>query len=396
MALKPIDTIDKIEINDDRYSRLELITWWDQEILKNARILVAGCGALGNEIVKNLAMLGVGNIYVIDMDKVEKSNLSRSVLFRKEDEGRYKAEVISKRAKEINDEINIKYFNGNIHNLGLGIFKSFDLIIGGLDNREARLFINQSCWKVNRPWIDGAIEVLTGVARMFIPPDGACYECTMSETDYKLINKRMSCMLLGIDEIVAGKIPTTPTIASIIAGVQVQEAIKYLHKREDLQLLSGRGFIFNGSINDSYNIEYQRNEECPSHYTFENIQKINKKFDEAKISDVIEFGKNYFKSDDFIIEFNNEIVSELTDENKNTVKEYFANLNLMSVKDVKLDDGSLLSYKSFHSFNAKSEIAKKYYEMKIADFKIPYNDILILRKDGNEIQIEFESIEIFK
>jgi len=396
MALKPIDTIDKIEINDDRYSRLELITWWDQEILKNARILVAGCGALGNEIVKNLAMLGVGNIYVIDMDKVEKSNLSRSVLFRKEDEGRYKAEVISKRAKEINDEINIKYFNGNIYNLGIGIFKSFDLIIGGLDNREARLFINQSCWKVNRPWIDGAIEVLTGVARMFIPPDGACYECTMSETDYKLINKRMSCMLLGIDEIVSGKIPTTPTIASIIAGVQVQEAIKYLHKREDLQLLSGRGFIFNGSINDSYNIEYQRNEECPSHYTFENIQKINKKFDEAKISDVIEFGKNYFKSDDFIIEFNNEIVSELTDENKNTVKEYFANLNLMSVKDVKLDDGSLLSYKSFHSFNAKSEIAKKYYEMKIADFKIPYNDILILRKDGNEIQIEFESIEIFK
>ncbi|MCY7362862.1 MAG: hypothetical protein LH629_12475, partial [Ignavibacteria bacterium] len=104
----------------------------------------------------------------------------------------------------------------------------------------------------------------------------------------------------------------------------------------------------------------------------------------------------YFKSDDFIIEFNNEIVSELTDENKNVVKEYFANLNLMSVKDVKLDDGSLLSYKSFHSFNAKSEIAKKYYEMKIADFKIPYNDILILRKDGNEIQIEFESIEIFK
>jgi len=396
MALKPKDKISTIEINDDRYSRLELITWWDQDILKNARILVAGCGALGNEIVKNLAMLGVGNIYVIDMDKVEKSNLSRSVLFRKEDEGSYKAEVISKRAKEINDEINIKYFNGNIHNLGLGIFKSFDLIIGGLDNREARLFINQSCWKVNRPWIDGAIEVLTGVARMFIPPDGACYECTMSETDYKLINKRMSCMLLGIDEIVAGKIPTTPTIASIIAGVQVQEAIKYLHKREDLQLLNGRGFIFNGSINDSYNIEYQRNEDCPSHYTFENIHKINKKFDEAKISDVVEFGKNYFKSDDFIIEFNNEIVSELTDEKKNVVKEYFANLNLMSVKDVKLDDGSLLSYKSFHSFNAKSEIAKKYYEMKIADFKIPYNDILILRKDGNEIQIEFESIEIFK
>ena len=385
-----------IEINDDRYSRLGLITWWDQDILKNARIFIAGCGALGNEIVKNLAMLGVGNIFVADMDKVEKSNLSRSVLFRKEDEGKPKAEVISIRAKEINDEVSIKYFNGNIYSLGLGIFKSFDLVIGGLDNREARLFINQSCWKVNRPWIDGAIEVLTGVARMFVPPEGACYECTMSETDYILINKRKSCMLLGIDEIVQGKIPTTPTIASVIAGVQVQEAVKYLHKRDDLILLNGKGFIFNGSINDSYNIEYQRNEDCPSHYTFEDIHRIGKKFDEVKLNDITDYGKKHFGSSDFVIEFNNEIVYELADENNNPVKEFFGNLNLMSVKDVKAEDGSLLKFKSFHNFNASSDTADKCSNVKIADMKIPYNDIITLRKDESEIHIEFESSEIFK
>jgi molybdopterin/thiamine biosynthesis adenylyltransferase len=363
MSLETNEPMEINDLDDSRYSRLELITWWDQNILKNARILVVGCGALGNEIVKNLAMLGIGNIYVVDMDNVEKSNLSRSVLFRKEDEGKPKAEVICKHAKEVNDEININYFNGNIYNLGLGIFKNFDLIIGGLDNREARLFINQSCWKVNRPWIDGAIEVLTGVARMFIPPDGACYECTMSETDYKLINKRKSCMLLGIDEIVSGKIPTTPTIASIIAGVQVQDAVKFLHKREDLQLLNGKGFIFNGNINDSYNVEYQRNEDCPSHYTFESasIHNLNKSFNKAKVSDIIDFGKKHFNSDDFIIEFNNEIVYELNDENNKPVKEFFANLNLMSVKDVKTADGNLLSYKSFHNFNANSEHAKKIF-----------------------------------
>lgn len=385
-----------LEINDDRYSRLELITWWDQDILRNSKILVAGCGALGNEIVKNLAMLGVGYICVADMDNVEKSNLSRSVLFRKEDEGKPKAEVICRRAKEVNDEISIKYFNGNIYNLGLGIFRSFDLIIGGLDNREARLFINQSCWKINRPWIDGAIEVLTGVARMFVPPEGACYECTMSETDYKLINKRKSCMLLGIDEIEQGKIPTTPTIASVIAGVQVQEAVKYLHNRNDLKLLSGKGFIFNGSINDSYNIEYQRNEDCPSHYTFDDIFKSEKKFDEVTLGDVIAYGKKHFESDDFIIEFNNEIVYELTDENNKPVNEFFANLNLMSVKDVKAEDGSLLKFRSFHNFKASSETAKKYSDIKIAEMKIPYNDILTLRKDENEIHLEFESTEIFK
>ncbi|MDQ3019856.1 MAG: ThiF family adenylyltransferase [Bacteroidota bacterium] len=385
-----------LEITDDRYSRFELITWWDQNILRNAKILVVGCGALGNEIVKNLAMLGVGNICVVDMDKVEKSNLTRSVLFRKDDEGISKAEVICRRAKEINEEINIQYFDGNVFNLGLGVFKTFDLIIGGLDNREARLFINQSCWKINRPWIDGAIEVLTGVARMFIPPDNTCYECTMSEIDYKLINKRKSCMLLGLDDITEGKIPTTPTIASIIAGVQVQEAIKYLHKRDDLIFLNSKGFIFNGNTNDSYIIEYQKNDNCPSHYTFDNIQKINKKFDKAKLSDVIEFGKKYFHENSFQIEFNNEIVYELVNESKMEVKEFFANQKLMSVKDVKLPDGNFLKIKSFHNLNSISGLAVKLFDKKLSELKIPFNDILILRKDETEIQIEFDSSGIFK
>lgn len=384
-----------IEINDDLYSRLELITWWDQNILKNAKILVAGCGALGNEIVKNLAMLGVGNICVADMDKVEKSNLTRSVLFRKTDEGKSKAKVICERAKEINEDINIKYFDGNIFNFGLGVFKSFDLIIGGLDNREARLFINQSCWKVNKPWIDGAIEILTGVARMFIPPDNACYECTMSEVDYKIINKRKSCMLLGLDEIIDGKIPTTPTIASIIAGIQVQEAVKYLHKRDYLIYLNGKGFIFNGNNNDSYIIEYQKNENCPSHYTFGNIHKINKNFDEVKLSDIADFGKKIF-NDNFQIEFNNEIVYELEDESKMEVHEYFANQNLMSVKDVKLPDGNLLKLKSFHILNSESGLVKKLLTKKLNELKIPYNDIIILRNEETEVQVEFDSTDIFE
>jgi adenylyltransferase/sulfurtransferase len=386
----------QLDITDDRYSRLELITWWDQDILKNANILVVGCGALGNEIVKNLAMLGVGNICVVDMDKVEESNLTRSILFRTEDEGLSKAEVICKRAKEVNSDINIKYFDGNIFNFGLGLFKNFDLVIGGLDNREARLFINQSCWKINRPWIDGAIEVLTGVARMFIPPDNACYECTMSEIDYKLINKRKSCMLLGLDEINEGKIPTTPTIASIIAGVQVQEAVKFLHKREDLMVLNGKGFIFNGNNNDSYIIEYQKNEECQSHYTFEHIEKINISFGEAKVSDVIDFGKKYFNDENFQIEFNNEVVYELEDESRKNVHEYFGNMNLMSVKDVKLEDGSLLKIKSFHNLNSKSELTMKLLNKKLSELKIPFNEILTIRKDEVEVQIEFKNMNIFK
>src|SRR5437879_1836610 len=89
----------------DRYGRLRLIPWWRQEKLAAARVLVVGAGALGNEVLKNLALLGVGTTHVIDLDDVEPSNLSRSVLFRATDGGRPKAEVAAARAREINPEV---------------------------------------------------------------------------------------------------------------------------------------------------------------------------------------------------------------------------------------------------------------------------------------------------
>ena len=67
---------------DDRFDRFRLIQWWDQQTTAAARVLVVGAGALGNEIVKNLALLGVGNVLMADLDNIENSNLSRSVLYR--------------------------------------------------------------------------------------------------------------------------------------------------------------------------------------------------------------------------------------------------------------------------------------------------------------------------
>src|SRR5450432_4196431 len=86
---------------DDRFHRFRLIGWWDQAKLASARVLVVGAGALGNEIVKNLALLGVGHVLVADLDKVENSNLSRSVLFREKDNGRYKSVVAAEAGRGI-------------------------------------------------------------------------------------------------------------------------------------------------------------------------------------------------------------------------------------------------------------------------------------------------------
>ena len=63
--------------------------------MQNAKVLVIGAGALGNEVIKNLALMGVGYIFIVDFDKIEAANLSRSVLFREQDNNRSKAEVVA-------------------------------------------------------------------------------------------------------------------------------------------------------------------------------------------------------------------------------------------------------------------------------------------------------------
>src|SRR5215208_6083881 len=67
--------IDVASEQDDRFHRFRLIRWWDQQKLARAKVLVIGAGALGNEILKNLALLGIGNVLVVDLDNVENSNL---------------------------------------------------------------------------------------------------------------------------------------------------------------------------------------------------------------------------------------------------------------------------------------------------------------------------------
>src|SRR5262249_18849418 len=195
--------------DSDRYSRLRLIGWWDQERLRAAKVLVVGAVAIGNEVVKNLALLGIGHVWVIDLDEIEDSNLTRSILFRHDDCGKSKAIAAAEEMRNINPDVRVTPIHGNvITDVGLGLFREVDVVIGCLDNREARLWVNRSCWKVGTPWIDGGIQEISGVAKVFVPPNGACYECAMTENDYRLINLRYSCPLLRREDLQAGKVPT--------------------------------------------------------------------------------------------------------------------------------------------------------------------------------------------
>jgi molybdopterin/thiamine biosynthesis adenylyltransferase len=259
----------ELDESDGRYDRQELITWWDQDRLAAAHVIVVGAGALGNELIKNLALLGVGTVLVIDLDDIENSNLSRCVLFREQDEGRPKAEVVAAAAQALNPDVNVIPVVGDVRTaIGLQAFAAADVVLGGLDNREARLHVNQACWKTGTPWVDGAIEGLLGVARAFVPPKSACYECTLSEKDYQLLSARKACSLLERDDMIAGKVPTTATSASVVAGIQAQEAVKLLHRDRLDYDFAGRGFVFNGLTHDSYTITYPHKDDCMSHDTY--------------------------------------------------------------------------------------------------------------------------------
>src|ERR1700761_862398 len=118
------------DLHEDRYSRLRLIPWWDQTKIRAARVLVVGAGALGNEILKNLALLGFQKIVVVDLDRIEESNLSRTVLFRTEDIGRYKAEVAAKSLRSVAPEIQVQPLVANVlYGCGLGLFAWSDVIL---------------------------------------------------------------------------------------------------------------------------------------------------------------------------------------------------------------------------------------------------------------------------
>jgi molybdopterin/thiamine biosynthesis adenylyltransferase len=256
---------------EDRYSRLRLVGW-QTSVLRSARVLVAGAGALGNEVIKNLSLLGVGSILIADFDTIEITNLSRSVLFRETDLGCRKAEVAAVRALELNPDLDVAWFHGDVgFDLGTGVIRRCDLAIGCLDNRAARLAINRHCWLANKPWVDGALDGLDGLARVFVPSQGPCYECTLTEADYADLRRRYSCQGVPRRWVEEGLIPTTPTGASLVAALQVELAVRLLHKME---VPIGCELVYSSALSELARVKLREKEWCLSHEVAEPLIEL--------------------------------------------------------------------------------------------------------------------------
>lgn len=293
-----------------------MMSWWDSERVKEAKVMVVGAGALGNEVLKNLALMNIGSIFIVDFDTIEYANLCRSVLFREEDIKRnnFKCEIAASRIKDINPNIKVQAVNGDIMiDVGLGVFRRMDVVIGCLDNRIARLFINRYAYKLGKVWIDGAIENLSGQLNVY--KNGlSCYECALTTTDWENIRFKMGCADVAQRNSTQGRVPTTPISSSIIAAMQVQEAIKVIHGNEK-QSMAGEQFKYDGMNNWILTFKSaELKEECDSHYVLNEDELVEAKdmTCEMSIENALGALKKHLKTEHVSVSLNYKIILEVT------------------------------------------------------------------------------------
>ncbi|MFW9896451.1 MAG: ThiF family adenylyltransferase [Candidatus Thorarchaeota archaeon] len=230
-----IEIIGYDSIDSDRYDRQKRISGWDQKKILNARIMVIGVGATGNELVKNLVMAGVGTLLLIDYDLIESSNLNRCILFNSEAAKmkKYKVDVVKEACKKLNPEVEIITLKKDLNDIDKNLYKQYDVICSCLDNIEARIEANNYAYYNETPFIDSGIDGYFGtVQAVYSKMDStACLQCGISNLDLDLMWKKFSCTGQEInskDGETIEKVATLITTTSVIGGIQSQQVLKFI------------------------------------------------------------------------------------------------------------------------------------------------------------------------
>lgn len=214
--------------SNGRYRRHTLIDWFSQDEVSGARIAVVGAGAIGNEVVKNLALLGVGEVDVFDFDRVELHNLTRSILLRESDVGRSKAQALVERAREIDPNCRLRAIDGDVRDLlNPSALAGYRAVVGAVDNFEARLRLNQLCFLAGVDFVNAAIDSRYVSVETFAHSrwNVACYECHLPESAYARLAERYSCGGLRRRAFEERKVPTTAITASLAGAMSAASAL---------------------------------------------------------------------------------------------------------------------------------------------------------------------------
>jgi molybdopterin/thiamine biosynthesis adenylyltransferase len=241
-----------------------MIHWLDREQLQRADVVVIGAGAVGNELLKNLSLIGVGSIEVYDFDTIEPHNVTRSVLFRESDAGKPKAQTAANACKQLNPELTIRWHNENFWNiLTLRRLREASAVFCCVDNFEARLKLNHLCKLLRVDFYNAGIDS-RGVMVDQFPfrrnQHSACYECNLPNGIYEKIKERYSCGWLQRAAFKEEKIPTTIITASMAASAMLSLFLKSLGSNEPA--MAQRWFLDTPSLHSTL-IQYEKNEDCP-------------------------------------------------------------------------------------------------------------------------------------
>ncbi len=207
----------------ERYKRnFKILSKQEQSTLGKSKVCIVGLGGLGGGVLEMLTRIGVGNLYLVDGDCFEATNLNRQVLSSEENLGLSKADAALERVREINSSTNVKIFNAFLNkDNSKDIIGDADLVIDCLDSVDARFLLEDAAKKALIPLVSGAIAGASGQVTTIFPEDKG----------FELIyGKQTKKSVKGIEN----QLGNLSFCALFIASIQASEAVKVLLKRGHL------------------------------------------------------------------------------------------------------------------------------------------------------------------
>lgn len=175
-----------------------------QEKLLNSKVLIIGAGGLGTNFASHFVRAGIGEVFIVDKDKVETTNLQRQWIYDENDIGEYKAKAACLKLRKINSEIKIDYsiMELNVSNVN-EVINGFDLVVDATDNFKTRLMINDFCHKNKIPWIFTGILDAEGQTMLIVPGqtknlrDVLNYNGKLDDADFNEIEPSITSSVLA-------------------------------------------------------------------------------------------------------------------------------------------------------------------------------------------------------
>lgn len=208
----------------DRFARQRDIPGWDQDLLSRSTAVVVGVGALGNEVAKNLALVGLGRLILCDPDTVSVSNLSRTVLLGASDVGSPKATTAAETLARLAPGLAVEPRVADLSGVGLGELADAGAVLSCVDTIRARMRLLGRCALVGTALIDGGTHPWGGEVRLRLSPDEPCYGCTLTPHERGVSDLPWSCF--GTDQ--AGPQPATIATTALVASWMSFAALRVL------------------------------------------------------------------------------------------------------------------------------------------------------------------------